>query len=336
MSRIIRIKNNSGIEKTWVGQTIQDGYYFTIPGIQRPQWEYSEIVLKDILDGYAVVNDGNADLDSLQGIDWLKEIEPARDLENHLIVSESPRIGSRATIVSHNFCDPCSWYEQSIREDGADGYGETLTPINDGYLTYNSDNTNWIDLQHGRITMEHRISNKNVEVTVDGTNKNEDEDFTVDYESGQITFDEALSAENVVKAIYNYENGSEFTVSPTAGKKLRILYTEIQFGSTTVITSPIHFEVWVYNPYDLPNKAQYGDSEIYKNVRDVINISNGGVSVGQFSDLKDEIKIFPFKYTATTDLKSSKGAEIRIHIQDDIQLDGYYGTITAYCLSEDE
>jgi len=290
-----------------------------------------------IVEGEIIINDGSTDLGKVDAIDLVKGYNQklVTDAEGHLPVAPAPRIGSSKTVITHNFCDPCTWYEASLREDGTDGYGKVLTS-SDGYTTYRADGyLNWIDLSHGRITNEDFISGYGVEVTVDGYSKTEDTDYTVDYEDGYVIFNSALTSSEEVKATFSYENGSQFTIGPSAGKKLRILYTEAQFSVNSVIASPIEFQVWVYNPYDLPNKVPYGNPDVYKSGQDFANVGNGGSIIPAFAGLKEDIIIVPFNYSVVKDVCSSVGTEIRISTRNDIPIDGYFGTLAAYCLSED-
>lgn len=253
------------------------------------------------------------------------------------LTSPAPRLGTSKTIVTCNFCDPCTWYEQSLREEGPDGYGKVMSTI-DTYVTYKIDGyTNWIDLTHSRFTGEDLIaSNYSVDITVDGYSKTEDTDYTVNYEDGYVVFDPALTALNEVKAKFSYANGSRFTIKPAAGKKLRILYTEAQFSINAKIIDPVTFQVYVYNPNDLPNKIPYGNPDTYKSGYDFANIGNGGAYIPAFAGIDEDIIVVPFQYPVVKDLKDSDGAEIRISIANDTPIDGYFGSLTAYCLSEDE
>lgn len=337
--RIIKIKNNSGQPKTWAGKVVGDGYSYQIEPNELNSWSSSEDLIKDIVDGYAIVSNGDEDFTNIsKGLDWLKGISEKFDSEGNLKTVASPRTGVRKTIVTHNFCDPTTWYEESVRVEG-DGYGQVLETI-DGYETYKSPDgyVNWIDTVHGKITAENTLSGYQVEVTVDGYSKTEDLDYTVNYQDGYVIFSEALNNSNEVKAKFSYENGSTFSIIPLAGKQLKVLYTEVQVTKSTHInpSRPISFQPWVYNPYDLPNKVPYGQPELYKSARDIINIGNGGEFVPRFGDMEEDVIILPFNYAAATPLQSSVGAEIRISIVGDQPLDGYFGTMTAYCLSEDE
>jgi len=54
------------------------------------------------------------------------------------------------TIVSHDFCDPCTWYSKSTQ------VVEEILSTENG-LHFKSANKNWIDLEHGRVTYEDKI-----------------------------------------------------------------------------------------------------------------------------------------------------------------------------------
>lgn len=346
--KTVRVKNNTNADRTFYTQLLTPDEYHTIPSDKLETWANDIDFQKDILDGYALINDGSTDFDAYgEGLNYLKGVDDRYNSEGALMVEVEPKIGSRKTITTHNFCDPCTWYELSTRNSGVDGYGEILTS-SDGYATYESPDgyVNWIDLTHGRQTAENILSGYELEVTVDGYSKVEDLDYTINYEDGYVLFDPALTSSNEVRATYNFATGSQFTLGPSAGKKLRILYTEVQFGISATLNykNPIIFQVWVGNPYygveghpyEFMPKLPYGDPEMYKSERDLINISNGGGQVKKFGSMVEDVTILPFKYAAVTDLLSSQGAEIRMSIQNDIAPDGYYGTMTAYCLSEDE
>ena len=319
---------------------VDDGYGSSMSDLltlaTREELAGSDDLAFHIMEDNIIINNGTEDLSKLKGLDLVRGYQQTlqTDLEGHVTVEVRPRLGSGKTIVTHNFCDPCTWYQKSTLEDGGDGYGAVLT--DEGSQTvYDSAHTNWIDVKHGRLTGEDLLP-YGVSVTVEGSAKTEDTDFTVDYENGKITFNPALNPSDEVKAVYHYAASSTFTIGPDAGKKLRLLYTEAQFSINAEIPKPITFQVWVYNPQDLPNKVPYGNPEVYKSGYDLANIGNGGAYVPAFGGIEEDVVIIPFNYATVKDLASSVGAEIRISVQDDTPCDGYFGSLTAYCLSEDE
>jgi hypothetical protein len=251
--------------------------------------------------------------------------------------STAPRIGSSKTIITHNYCDKTTWYSGSTRIVGNDGYGAVLTP-NDGYTTYSSVDGYWVDVKHGKITGEDVIvSTYTPVVRVNDVVKTEDTDYAVDYKLGKVTFTSALTANDTVKAIYSKAGSSTFTIAPDAGKKLRVLYTEAQFAINTKLIKPITFQLYITNPYNPGGaKIPYGNPDTYKSGYDFANVGNSGAYIPAFAGIHEDLIVVPFNYATVKDLPSSAGAEIRIFTQNDVPCDGYFGTLTAYCLSESE
>lgn len=251
-----------------------------------------------------------------------------------------PSEGNARTIISHDFTDPCTWYGESVRiTDGVLSTHESGASANIEFW-HPSNFNNWIDLEHGRITKEDEIaSNYTILVKKNDVEVNSN-DYTVNYEDGKIIFDSAVEESDVIKATFSYEDGSCFIVKPSNGKMLRIEHTEIQFTSDIEITAPIKFDVFVYNPYDLPHKVLYS-SEKYKNAKDFMNIGNLGKGYipafgGATNGVQSDVLVFPFDYNASKDLKSSQGTELRICIEGSIPFNGEFGTVTLYVFEDDE
>jgi hypothetical protein len=74
--RIIRIYNNTGDNKTYVGQTITPNTYYEIQAQEWFQWSIEDSLLSDIGSGEAIVNDGVSNLSISKGLDWLKDMVP--------------------------------------------------------------------------------------------------------------------------------------------------------------------------------------------------------------------------------------------------------------------
>lgn len=75
--------------------------------------------------------------------------------------------------------------------------------------------------------------------------------YTFDYAAGEITFAEALAAEDVVTVTGRTvpaSGGSAFTIRPTAGHKLIIPHVEINISEDFEMSSPAVFEVWAGDP----------------------------------------------------------------------------------------
>lgn len=241
-------------------------------------------------------------------------------------------------LVSHWWNDPTTWYEESVRVTG-----ESLTTSDN--LTYSSVNTNWIDLVSGKIYQEDTISTPYlVKIYADGVLQTTG--FTINYPAGTITFT-ASQAGKAITADYSYENGSLFTFKPDAGKILMIEHTEVQFSTDTKIPNVIHgdantsgfdFDIYAYNPYDLPNKVAVKQTK-YKSEVDIINDANQGQGwIPHFGNLPgtSDILVFPFEYGTLQPLRDSQGLELRVSLKDNVPLLGSFSTLTIYCMSRSE
>ena len=286
------------------------------------------------------LNDGASDLDLADAVDLVRGYAQklGLDSEMRMRVTQEPRkTGDQAIIVSHNWCDRCTWYGQSVRV-----IGETLSDTGDGY-GFSSAHPYWIDLSHGRLYREDIISSPYLpKVFVDGLQATERAPFSdsgggfvIDYATGIVTFTSSMAGRTIT-ADYSYENGSRFTIVPKSGKKLWVERAEVQFSADAILNDTVHFQAWAYNPYNLPNKVPVSDKTTYKTARDYIDEANGvypivpafgglarGVAVGHM--------VFPFNYMQVKELKSSQGVEIRVWLEGNKMFGGTFGTVTFYC-----
>lgn len=295
------------------------------------------------LDNIVAAHQGNPDVDMPDQI--VTDRGNAR-------VEVQPASGIRKTIVSHDWCDPTTWYQDSERITD-----EVLDAVpNTSYKRYRADHKNWIDMYSGKIVEEEVLRPAGpygVIVKVNDVTKTIGVDYRVDYRTGEVVFEwfdswgnargmGALTAPDVVKATYSHTQTSMFTIAPDANKMLRIPNVEVQFTQDVELQASIIFAAFAYNPLDLPNKIEVpGTRLVYKTARDFMSIGNQGV--GQISPwggnkrgVYNPVNVFPFNYQAATDLKSSQGAEIRMWIENDVPQKGEYSTATFYCLEEDE
>ena len=235
--------------------------------------------------------------------------------------------GSSTTKVSYDWCDKTTWYQGSLQITD-----EVMVNSGDG-LTYNSANEGWIDLTHGKLYGEDALDDQKEPVIYDnGVEVNSG--FTIDYKTGDVVFD--LSPTGPVTCDYWYAQGSTWSLVPDPGKTLFIEHAELNFSKDIDMTNPVVFEIWVYNPSDLPNKVPY-QSIKYKNIKDIINSANLGQGyIPAVGGLQNDVLVFPFNYATVKPLSSSYGAELRISLENDQELGGEWSTATFYVLSEDE
>jgi hypothetical protein len=74
---IKKIKNNSQEAKTWCGQEIQSGACYQIQAFEEVIWAHNSVLLADIANAVAVVNDGSSDISGVNdAINYLKNQVP--------------------------------------------------------------------------------------------------------------------------------------------------------------------------------------------------------------------------------------------------------------------
>lgn len=327
--RVIILKNPQGVSDTWEGLTIPAGGQHTITtDSEREEFSISEKLNQDLWADppKIVINDGENDLEPAEGDIWLK-IGPQnkKTAFGVLKVAQVEADGDFLSMVSHNWSDKHSWYGESERVTG-----ETLTLV--GGTTYQLAN-DIVYLQGGRV-MDEDVIYPNIPLVVyDNGVEVDPADYTVGVDLNQIIFDSAPTGP--VTADYNKSVGSAYILQPGAGKSLILRKAEVQFSIDTVMT-PLSFEIWAYNPLDLPNKVMV-DQRIYKTERDLISIGNEGQGyIPKFGALQNDVIVFPFDYGRAIVLNDSQGVELRVRILDDTEFAGEWSSITFYTAEEDE
>lgn len=269
-----------------------------------------------------------------------------KDDDGNQKVTIQPRLGSGVTIITHNFGDPCTWYQNSVEI-----VDEVLSPkVPAVYDVYKCSKTNIIDIEHGRITFDERVDQKYcIQVKVNDVVVTSG--FTFNYEDGEITFQTPLTSNDEVKLKFWYATDSVFTIAPSAGKKLKIEHVETQFSADVDMKgkTEARFEEWGYNPADLPNKKLYKRTR-YKNIAQFIDESNNRFSaeLSPIDNLTKTLHVFVWDYPVSRVMKSSQGAEVRVSmydvatglsdkpIKDKNANNLERATVAFYCVSEDE
>lgn len=261
------------------------------------------------------------------------------------LISSEPRTGKELILVTHNFCDPTTWYTDSVRIEN-----DALIDSGDGY-SWTSSHINWIDMTHGKLFDEDSIileveHNYTVIIKVDGYEKQQREpffnnggDYDVNYETGTITFFENQAGKNVI-ATYSYENGSTWKLIPLEGKRIDIEQAEAQFSSDVILNDSIVFDIYVYNPFDLPNKVLYNRA-IYKKMTNFIDEAIGSFPVvpaigGPIRGTANSVYGFPFRYGTVRKILASQGVELHVKLKNDIPFDGEFATATFYTTVRNE
>lgn len=273
------------------------------------------------------------------------------------IIATEKSDSTKVTIVSHNWADPCTWYQSSVR-----AVDEVATHVSD-YQTYQV-NTSIIDLYHGKVSDEDFLKDDDgysytVTVKVNDTTKTEQDphystggDFTVDYLDGYIQFLSPLDPADVVKVTYHYATTSDFTVKPTAGKRLKIVAVEVQFSVDIQMTDSCVFQPYGYVeafapqyspvPYPAGTLIPLGNASVYKTMSDYLNSSfkayatYPAIGGNTWRGMTQDTVVMDWDYVSNTVLESSKGMRVVIKNQHDEALGGAYATATFYCTSESE
>jgi len=191
-----------------------------------------------------------------------KTLEP-KTADGRIRSAAEKTSASKANFFSHDWSDPTTWYQSSIRI-----VDETLTDQG-AHTTYGFAHTNVIDLYHGLLHQEDYILDAGgftyrVAVKVNGTAKAEQDphygsggDYTINYAAGTLTFLSALQPGDAVTATYHYATNSVFTITPATGKALSVQLVECQFSADIVMTDSIVFQPYGFVESFAPQYAYW-------------------------------------------------------------------------------
>ena len=257
--------------------------------------------------------------------------------------------GLKANKITPNWCDPTTWWYSSLYVENEvaskkDGY--------DGYI-YELSHHNIIDSFHGKFTGEWNQLDINgnslrVLVKVNDVEKAEKDpctlvgDYEVNYNSGEIRFYSQVQESSIVKVSYHYENGSTWILSPDNGEVCRIKSIECQFSEDVEMTDSMIYEIYAYNPYDLPNKVQVTSPDVYKTMWDFINDANKAypkipaIGGATWRGLNSNVYVFSWDFQSASSLSSLFGVELRVRLEHNIPFKGTCCTGTFYCIRNSE
>jgi hypothetical protein len=306
------------------------------------------------------LSDGNVNFKAAEALELICGYSNAAKQANGVpIFAESPRDGSEWVIGSHNFCDPCSWFGDSVRVNN-----EVLTDSGDGYV-FNSLHINWIDMTSGRmhnddlwISIQKQLNPKDphgYEVIV----KVNDEiktmcpefsetggDYWINYDDGKIIFLNNQSG-NVITVSYNYATTNTFYVRPLPGSILAIEDAECDISVDTEMITEITYSAWHFDgeQFVKDQETKYKRSgQICTEARGCypvftsIGASNAHkqiVNIKEFRrksrGMKYDRQATPFQYSTVKWLNSAYLQEVRVHTKDSTQFNGEHVSITFYC-----
>jgi len=274
------------------------------------------------------------------------------------------RTGSEMIRATHDFCHPCTWFGESVRTS------EVLTNPSADTLTWKSAKACWIDLMHGKIHDEERISSTISHgylpvVKVNGVAQlrrpyrasdwSLGGDYYIDHEAGEVVFQAAPAA--APEAEYSYAVGSGWVLQPDPGKVIEIENAELQWidvDYNAAIVQDVE-----YSP-DGGTTWIVVDRSIYKSFAQIVDEARGSfpeqaavVGTPTWRGTAGTIQHTPLIYSAVKALRSSQGIRMRMwlgyvsHAADNSVIvtevdpaDGGFGgeraTATFYAVSKDE
>ncbi|MCZ2224547.1 MAG: hypothetical protein LC122_13060 [Chitinophagales bacterium] len=234
------------------------------------------------------------------------ELSLKRDVDGRLVSVSEPRVGDEIIYTTHNFCDPCTWFNDSQRI-----VDEVLSTSDN--LVYTSVNQNWIDTVSGRLQNDEEIVEEQhlfnpsdphgyrVVVTVNDVLKTMREpfeesggDYSVYFEDGYIKFFTPLTGSDVVKCSYSHATTSTFILRPLPGKFLDIEGAESDFTHDVVMTDGIEYSIYGYVDNFAP---QY----MYKLLSGAVTVANN-VVVGVGTSFLTEVAVGDYVKNIIDDL----------------------------------
>lgn len=160
---------------------------------------------------------------------------------NHMAVAASLGIGGGFRIVTHNYCDKCSWWQEST------DHVDQATTTGDDLVFDITGHDFLVDLRHGRVFLEDQIDETEVApngntmsnlvptVSIDSTplaqsledHATDPDRYTIDYEAGTVTFGVARGGGDVVEVSFRKAGSSKYTLCPADAKKYVLTDAEI-------------------------------------------------------------------------------------------------------------
>lgn len=185
------------------------------------------------------------------------------------VVAQRVEPGDGFRLVSHNFCDPCTWWQGSDHEaaGACTNSGDNLTYTLDGM------SSGWvIDARHHRFTYEGEITPSTVSpqgntmtdlvptVLLDGVELDQaledatsgDDRYTIQYSSSDsntpsVTFAVARAPAVVVTMRYRKANSSEYIWAPKSGK--RMVFEDAEVDHTSDLDMNATLQTTIYGSH---------------------------------------------------------------------------------------
>ena len=286
-----------------------------------------------------------------------------KNTANHSLTPRTPdgrsRVASekgtvaRTTTITHNWCDPTTWYSSAVCV-----VTQSVSFVSG---TYQLPHANIIDVYHGKLTGEDFLLTSNessyrAKVYASGTLKTEQDphygaggDYVIDYAAGVVTPLSGQLADPVTVSYY-YATNSDFYLTPTTGRDLVIMQAEVQFSMDVGITDSVSFQpqgkVEHWAPHLLPyipsgTYIPLGNPVRYKTMMDFLNESQcsyaaypafGGTG---WRSMPQSNIVIDWNYVSAQSITSKTGMRIKIGLDHNTPYSGSFATATFYCISQE-
>jgi hypothetical protein len=230
--------------------------------------------------------------------------------------------------VSHDFCDPTTWYQQATKIIGE-------TPTTSDHLTYTLAFSPVIDWHKVVDSIKVDPGMRTI-VYVDGVAvdlHNPAIIAAVDYHNGTITFVDSQIA-SVVTMDYAYVDSTKSTratwrITPGAGQIIAVTSAKVKMSKNIIFPTPMNFSVGI-NPYIIPGGL--AARKTYYSLRDFIGFSSRWEIMPAIGDFTADIVHLLYDYQGSIQLNGDYGMYLEIDIPDHVARTGEMGLVTFQCV----
>ena len=263
-----------------------------------------------------------------------REIETSLTAGTIIQTNKKKAKGANYRIYTHNFADKTTWYQYSERVEG-----EVLTATDTTYTKYKAVHSYIINLeQPDMVTREHWMLMPDGSFTnrwsfkpkVYVNDMEQTEGFTINFETGEVTFDAPLTSTDEVKMDYYYATVSTFAIVPPPGKKIiiykaKLIANDIQSFDGHVI----QLDIFAGNPsmaYPIGDATSpYNQFAFrYRSLLDFV-VAGDNCRKETLAMLTEPLIVVCFDYDAVIELRSDQYAGLYLSMSDDTPINTEIG-----------
>ena len=258
------------------------------------------------------------------------------------VVQQAPLLGRRLDIYTSDFTKRESWWQDSARVTN-----ETLTDSGD-HTTYTPATSRyWVDVMHGKLFREWELHEDYAPVVkVDNVAKTENSagttngDYSVNYATGAVTFNSALTGSEVVTASYSYVQSSLFKAQAPAGYLWTSATVKVIYSEDMGMKDSIYFQLWGNVGYGM---MALSTPEIYQSLDDlkkdasrieyesfIATGSSGAENAWRMPTKKRIFLYYDYRDRAATQLQGAYQMEIRCWLETDTPFVGEMGCASFF------